>query len=185
MTPASRSDQSNSLGIAGFVLSLLGILGTCGLLSPVGLIVSLVALKREPKGFAIAGVILGALGSCGLILGLLGVLFAFGLVASILVGAGLAAVIAPMLSPNVEAQMDMAQIDKAVYQYQQANSSLPASLDLLTLSDDTRKDRWGRDYLYTPAADGTWSLKSAGEDGVMATPDDLTFGEGPVEINLR
>lgn len=53
---------SNGLGVAGFVLSLIGLL-SCGLLSPVGLILSLAGLSKEPSGLAVAGTIIGGLGS--------------------------------------------------------------------------------------------------------------------------
>ena len=57
--------ETNGLGIAGFVISLVGVAGTGGLLCPVGLIVSLIALGKQPRGFAVAGIVLGALGTCG------------------------------------------------------------------------------------------------------------------------
>ncbi|HMN95116.1 MAG TPA: hypothetical protein PKC43_02005 [Phycisphaerales bacterium] len=55
---------SNALGTAGFVVALLGLF-TGGVLSPIGMILSLFALGREPRGLAIAGAILGFIGSCG------------------------------------------------------------------------------------------------------------------------
>ena len=59
---------SNGLGVAGFVVSLISLF-CCGLTSPVGLFLSLVALARPPRGFAFAGVILGGLGSAWLLIG--------------------------------------------------------------------------------------------------------------------
>lgn len=52
---------SNSMGVAGFVLSLASF-ATCGCLSPVALVVSLFGLRREPKTLAVAGVVLSLLG---------------------------------------------------------------------------------------------------------------------------
>lgn len=57
-----QSPQTNGLGTAGFVCSLLGLL-TCGFLSPLGFLFSLFALLKAPRGMAIAGFILGAVGS--------------------------------------------------------------------------------------------------------------------------
>ena len=54
---------SNSLGISGFVVSLAGVVVTFGFLCPIGLILSLIALRKEPRGFAVAGTIIGLLGS--------------------------------------------------------------------------------------------------------------------------
>src|SRR6185503_10603697 len=69
---------SNNLGLAGFVTSLLGLL-SCGVLSPIGLLLSLIGLTKRPRGFAIAGTILGLIGSVflavagvGIVLGLMG-----------------------------------------------------------------------------------------------------------------
>ena len=52
----------NTLGIVGFVFSLLGVL-TCGVLAPVGLLLSLFGLFRRPRGFATAGTIISLLGT--------------------------------------------------------------------------------------------------------------------------
>src|SRR4051794_20572043 len=62
-TPA----PTNGLGIAGFVVSLVGLILTGGILCPIGLLLSLFALFRRPRGFAIAGFIIGIIGSLALI----------------------------------------------------------------------------------------------------------------------
>src|SRR3954471_6265213 len=69
---------SNNLGLAGFVTSLLGLL-SCGVLSPIGLLLSLIGLTKQPRGFAVAGTIIGLIGSVflavagvGIVLGLMG-----------------------------------------------------------------------------------------------------------------
>ena len=58
---------SNGLGVAGFIVSLVGFL-TCGLACPIGLLLSLPALAKRPRGFAIAGSVLGFLGTAVLAL---------------------------------------------------------------------------------------------------------------------
>src|ERR1043165_9168202 len=60
--PIVPQRRTNGLGIAGFVVSLVGIF-TLGLLCPIGLLLSFIALFRAPRGFAIAGLIIGLLGS--------------------------------------------------------------------------------------------------------------------------
>ncbi|MBC7834911.1 MAG: hypothetical protein H7Y88_07400 [Phycisphaerales bacterium] len=77
--------QENGLGLAGFIVSLIGLI-SCGILSPIGLIMSWIAKSREPKGLAIAGVVLGLVGSAELILFL-----ALGVFGMILAALGLAA----------------------------------------------------------------------------------------------
>jgi hypothetical protein len=57
-----HKEETNGLGTAGFVVSLVGVL-TCGFLSPVGFLFSLIALFKPPRGMAIAGAVLGGLGS--------------------------------------------------------------------------------------------------------------------------
>lgn len=78
---AYHQTPTNGTGVAGFVLSLGGLL-TCGILCPIGLVVSLIGLKNEPKGMAIAGSIIGGMGSLvGLVVVLLVIAPAFGLFA--------------------------------------------------------------------------------------------------------
>lgn len=80
--------QSNGFGIAGFVLSLVGLIleTICcfvfapislvvGLLCIVGLIVSIVGLRKEPRGMAIAGLILGIIGLLVYVVAILAVVF--------------------------------------------------------------------------------------------------------------
>ncbi len=75
--PAAPSESSNTLGLVGFIVSLASII-TCGIAAPIGLILSIVGLFKNPKGFAIAGTIIGAL------LSLFGLLIGIGLVAAFL-----------------------------------------------------------------------------------------------------
>ena len=60
-TVVAQGPQSNGLGVAGFVLSLLGLF-SCGILSPIGVILSLLGITKQPRGLAIAGLILGLVG---------------------------------------------------------------------------------------------------------------------------
>lgn len=57
-----QDPNKNSLGVAGFVLSCLGVL-SLGLLSVPGFVLSLFGVFRKPRGLAIAGLVLGFLGS--------------------------------------------------------------------------------------------------------------------------
>lgn len=60
--------DSNGLGIVGLVISILGIF-TCGCISPIGFLISCVALLFPPRGIAFAGAIIGFLGSIWLWIG--------------------------------------------------------------------------------------------------------------------
>jgi hypothetical protein len=170
--PTPAPPPTNGLGIAGFVCSLVGLCAG-GLLSPVGLILSLVALGREPRGFAIAGVILGALGSCGFL-----PLIALAFIApAVLVGLGLAG-----LYPPIAANIDMAQLNHEIAVYEEVTGALPESLDDLNLDasrQDILVDPWGNRYVYEQVA-GTpgFRVLSTGPDGQLGTTDDIEVNEG-------
>jgi len=184
----NQPTPSNSLGLAGFICSLVGLACTVGLLSPVGLILSLIALKDEPKGFAIAGVVLGALGSCGALVmvfifpvAIIGMLLAFGIGVAFL---------APLLGDAFVAQVEMARLDQKIGQYETANAgALPADLGSLpSVTQDLLTDPWGNPYqfdLTTPTADRPFRLFSKGPDGIAGTADDIVFLEGDIQFNLR
>ncbi len=160
--PAPGEKQSNPLGIAGFVLSL-----TC-LLSPIGLILSLIALTKKPKGFAIAGTIIG-------------------LVLTIVLAIGVATAIAAINSPvnqwTTEVAEDYTQISTAIDQ----SGSTPDSLNALSLNTDVTTDPWGNPYQYTTTDAGGWTLTTAGPDQSFDTADDLTLeGElGAIALGMN
>ncbi len=54
----SAGSGTNGFGLAGFIISLVSVL-TMFLLAPVGLILSIIGLRKAPRGLAIAGVIIG------------------------------------------------------------------------------------------------------------------------------
>jgi hypothetical protein len=161
----------NNLGIAGFICSILGII-TCGLLAPVGLVLSLFALRREPKGFAVAGAVIGAVGSCGIIIGIVAF---FTSLMMILAALGLGGLAVALGGAKIEAQIEMAKIAAEIDIYQQRTGQLPASLDLLPIVDPhALTDAWGNKYIYTLSEDGTtYELHSIGEDKADATADDI------------
>jgi len=175
---------TNGLGIAGFILSLVGLCGTGGFLIALGLIMSLIALKDEPRGFAIAGVVIGALGSCGIILTLLIAPF---VILTVLLGLGatgaalgLAAIVG---GAELESQIEMAILDAAIQEHVEDRGSLPASLDDLRsfMGSDAPAglftDHWANPYEYElTEGDGPgYRLYSAGADGIAGNADDVTY----------
>lgn len=192
MTEHDRMERSiapvtaNGLGIAGFVCSVIG-LCTGGLLSPVGLILSLIALNRPPRGLAIAGVVIGALGSCGIIVA---AVFVPVLIALALAALGLTAAavgLAALAGPDVEAQVEMAILAFNVEDYKKQHSgALPSSLLDAAQGVDPNsglfKDPWGHEYIFEPAEDGsTYRIYSAGLDGIPATADDIQSEATPAQ----
>ena len=164
--------STNGLGIAGFVCALLGIFGSCGLLSPIGLILSLVAVGRQPRGFAIAGIVIGSVGTCFVLVPLIILAVVMPVVLFSILGAvGLTSV----LGPEFGAKIEMAQIASAIETYQQDHTMLPISIDDLGITDaELLTDQWGHPYGYDLAADGqSYRLFSVGPDGAAGTADDI------------
>lgn len=172
--PMSSTPATNGLGIVGFVLAMVGLLGTGGLLCPVGLIISLIAVGRQPRGFAVAGIVVGLIGSCGGII----VLLAFG--ASILALAGLVGMAVVLSEPEkVEVTTDMANMAFAIKAYEDREGYLPASLDVLELRPTLLTDPWGNAYRYLLTGDDGpgFELVSAGADGSFGGLDDVKLSE--------
>ncbi len=153
-TPLERP-PTNGLGIAGFVVSLLGL--GCGCLSIVGVILSAIAMGRRPRGFAIAG----------LIIGLVGMLLTI-LVVVLLVAFGFFAII--------PVTMDGYQVNEAIKTYQTShNGALPQNWSEVPGLANGMDDPWGHPYVYVVHPDGKGvELLSRGMDGIAGNDDDLT-----------
>lgn len=142
--------KSNVLAIVGFVLAF------C--LPPIGLLLSVIAVFRAPRAFAIAGIIVGLIGSA--------------LVAMMVVGIAL---YAPIMTAGVEVMTDGQQVRSAIVGYAASNNdTAPPNLATLQLPREYTQDPWGNAYVYTPGAGDAWTLTSLGPDGTPGTPDDFT-----------
>jgi hypothetical protein len=162
--------QGNTLGIAGFICSLLGLLTGGHLLSPIGLILSIVGLAYRPRGWAIAGLILGLLGTCGWLI-----------VAIVVIVAGLGVLLAMAgifvfsQAERFEITTDMAKIAMLAEDYKKENRDIPpADLSVLNLQVSTLTDPWGNRYRYelTEKEPG-FEIVSDGQDGKAGTADDI------------
>jgi hypothetical protein len=154
--------QSNPLGVVGFVLALLGPL------APIGFIVSAIAMAREPKGFAIAGLIVGVImtiiaAGCG-----------YGLWWMYDMGA----------KPVLETQAEYQAISAALNRQGAGSPDDPADLASLGLSSDELTDYWGNPYQLEYATDGSWQLRVIGPDGQPDSPDDAVIPAGVAPENL-
>jgi hypothetical protein len=170
LQPEHQNSESNGLGLAGFIVSLLGFVGTCGLLSPIGLIMSLIALRKQPKGFAIAGVVLGALGVLWFFLAI----FFFGAVILAMLGLGL---MAAVLMATTQIGENAFTLYGDIEAYYEANGNAPTALTVMgTYTPDQLTDNWGVPIRYEVSADGQeiW-LRSDGEDMTQGTGDDMVF----------
>jgi hypothetical protein len=156
------------MGLAGFITSLVGIV-SCGLICPIGAVLSFIGCFRQPRGFAIAGLIIGLIGSVWLLV-LFFVIGAAGLVA-ILVALG--------VGGFGEVGMDMDDITERVQAYFASTGVGPATLtDVGGLSQDQLTDPWGTWYVYQLGPNpGEFTLTSAGPDAAFDTHDDIRTTE--------
>lgn len=150
-----ESKPKNVLGIVGFIFSI-----TC-LLAPLGLLMSIFALLKRPKGFAIAGTIVGLLFS-----------IPHGVIAY---SAYQWSTMSPGEIVAAQASTETGTIAFAIEKHVARTGSAPTSLGEVDLSEASRTDFWGTPYRYEPdPAGGTdWTLSSAGPDGEFGTTDDL------------
>jgi hypothetical protein len=179
-TPSSQqtlmaSKPTNGMAIAGFVCSLIGLFSGGHILSPVGLILSAVALGR-PGNRALAGwgVALGILGLCGWVLVLLVAgSVVLGLLA-VALGIGLIALANPV---KAEITADMAILAASIEEERDQTGYLPADLAVLNLDSSFLTDHWGNAYEYrlTNENERGYEIISAGEDGQIGSDDDITL----------
>lgn len=159
---------SNSMGLAGFIVSLVGWV-SCGLLCPIGLLLSLIGLRKDPRGFAVAGVILGALGTVWAVVAVF-----FGGIA-LLIGCGGA--VCGGIAPQVVTHVRINMLAEDVEKFERVNSRMPDSLDEAAAARkhgprDT-KDAWGRPLRLHVEPDGTFTISSDGPDRTPDTADDI------------
>lgn len=158
--------SSNGMGIAGFVVSLLGLLGGCFggfLLSPLGLIFSIIGMRRPPKGLAIAGLVMGIIGSLWLAIA---VIFMGGLAAA--AGGGAFAM--------AKDGMAMVRVKTNVQSFYATKQRLPADMTELVAAypDTPTADRNGTPLQVDFTPPNICTIKLSGFDGKIGTADDMT-----------
>jgi hypothetical protein len=153
--------SENGLGVAGFIISVLAVL-TCGLLSPIGLLVSMAGLLRRPRGFATAGVILGAIGTA--IVG--------SFVALMVMGAHEAQAAAERHRTTEMTRSAIAQADQELRVKIEEAGQLPDGIEGNKLVIE-HNDAWGQSLRYD-RKDSEYLIRSAGADGQFETADDIT-----------
>ena len=169
------SPQSNGLGVAGFVISLVGILFCMGLLCPLGLILSAVGLRKEPRGLAIAGLILGLIGSVvPVVLVLVFGITVFGAIATTCMSClGLGAAVGAA-GKIVATQQAMERAQNDIEQYRSDHGGvLPADLDG-NAAIFSESDAWSHHLRYSLTSPTRYELRSAGPDGTFDNADDIS-----------
>lgn len=168
---------SNLVGVWGFVLSLVALFFTCGVLSPLALLVSLVGLFRRPRGFAVAGTIIS--GACTLGIVALVSLIAITAAHKSQRHARRAAALqeAERAQVTVRAQQIAQQ---AIERYRAENQGqLPEGVEgnKLVL---VHHDGWGTELRYDHADESdSYCIRSAGPDHKFDTGDDVVQSNSP------
>lgn len=157
--------QNNVLGNIAMICSLVGLLITGGLLCPVGLVLGIIALKKEPKGTAITGVVVGAIGSLFLVVMLLifgAVVFTF--CCSCIGLGGLAA-------QSAERQNISKPAAQAIYAHYEETGSLPDDATGEQIVAAYTHD--GQAFKYDVGSTmENFLILHPGKDGKWDTPDD-------------
>jgi hypothetical protein len=161
-----QQPASNGLGMAGFIVSLVGFVVTGGVLCPIGFILSLIALSRPPRGFAIAGTIIGAIGTIVPVV----IFLIFG-------AAAISFCSCLSFLGNTAARMSATETalktaETRVESFRAPGARLPddAAGDALVR---TLNDGWEHPLHYRRLAATRFEVRSAGPDGVLDNSDDL------------
>ncbi len=155
---------TNGMGLAGFIVSLVGLF-TGGCLSPIGLVLSIVGLLKEPRGFAVAGLVISLLAVLGWVVGF--IFLGVGAIAVVLGTLGLTALMG-------EAQVEFETIEAALQERYAEVGAYPSDLDGLGLAPEVLRNADDVPYQYTALATG-FELRDAGNDGVAGTADDTVL----------
>ncbi len=182
VAPSPPIAPKNTLGLVSFIFSLAGVSVLPGLGSIVGFVTGLIAVRREPRGLAIAGIAISALTGC---LGLVVLL----LIATLLPALGTARIVARQTvnqSAAVQAQL-------AIAAHQTRNGHFPTDLKECFGTEGVPVDAYGNelrmkmvvttdesttDATKTSTTDAKVQIWSAGEDGVWDTGDDKLLIDG-------
>ncbi|QQE12714.1 DUF4190 domain-containing protein [Planctomycetota bacterium] len=160
--PTIQASESNGLGTAGFIVSLAGFF-TAGILCPIGLIMSLIALRGNPKGFAVAGTVVGAVGS---LIGAL-VMLVFG--AMILAFLGLSAVAVTAF----DAAIDVNNASSAIVTYYDEQGRLPTEAEAAAILIAENVDVM--EYQFKATGDASFEIRTNGFDDEFGTDDDIVM----------
>jgi len=179
VTPVpSASAETNGMGVASLIFSILGLVAIPVLGSIVGLVLGIIAMRREPKGLAIAGTVLSVIGlliSCAAL-----AVFAmmFGFVASLAQGFSAQSSVAVTIGSQQWAATGAAQHFAAIGDW-------PSDIEALN-GGAAVYDAWGTPMVLKVATEGDGpdaparaSIESAGSDRVFGTEDDLSWPIAP------
>jgi hypothetical protein len=167
----ARAPQENTLGLVGFIVSLLSFV-VCPLAAPIGLILSLMALRREPKGFAIAGAIVGGL----ITLTWVAIIALYGAILAACIGIGVAA------QPQIQTRATLNDARQRIESFKGPAGDIPGEAEGNGIIQGM-EDYWKHPLRYEPQPRG-FVIRSAGPDGQFNTPDDLIINDWGSDIEM-
>ncbi|GAA4421991.1 hypothetical protein [Bremerella cremea] len=157
-----QKPKANVLGAWGFGISLFGLIATFGLLCPLGLLLSFLGLFSRRRGMAIAGLIIGGVGTMIVAVGV-------GSIAMAASAAHYYSVEAPKIAKTQQV-LDHACV--VVESYRQENGQLPEGIEGNKLVIEI-EDAFGNAVRYEPEDGNQFAIRSAGPDGDFDTSDDI------------
>jgi len=159
----------NGMAIAGFVLSIIGFF-TCCITSPVGLILSIIGMKKtDQQGLAIAGLVLGILGTLGFI-----GMVAYFIVVMVFLG-GVAFWAKDTIASQSERIQTVQSINLAsteIERHVSRTRSLPTNSQGTSMISRHR-DSWHRTLKYERSGTNRYEIISSGPDKQFGTRDDI------------
>lgn len=170
-----EAPKENYLGLVGFIVSVVSLVFTFGFLSPIGLLFSLLGLFSRPRGYAIAGVIMGLLGS------LIPLSLAIMFFLAVAVGAPMMQVVLQEVGDSLATGAVVMDAKKRIEEYRAENQRLPEGIEGNKLVAEY-KDAKGNSVRYEITPEG-YAIRSAGKDGKFETEDDVT--DAQVEAYIK
>lgn len=158
---------SNTVGLVGFILSLVGIV-VCGL-HLISLPVSLIGLTKRPRGLAAAGTVISLIGTLAIVG--IGALFVKGVA------------FVSEEQNRLNTGNALAEAEVRIHRHHDMHGALPDGIEGNKMILDL-KDAWGESLRYDLDGD-KFVIRSAGPDKRFDTPDDLTSKEKQVETELN
>ncbi|MBW3598708.1 MAG: hypothetical protein KY475_15720 [Planctomycetes bacterium] len=127
-----------------------------------GVALSALGIRQEPRGFAIAGLAIGIVG-----------MLAYA-VMIVVYGAALAALIGfgAVLGPRLQTEQAIINARERISRYYEHNGVYPSTEDWRNMVS-RQEDGWNNPLRYTPH-DADYEVRSAGPDGHFDTADDIT-----------
>jgi hypothetical protein len=167
--------EGNGLGVAGFFIALIGLFIPTGIVALLGLLISLAALGRPPRGFAAMGVVIGLFGTV-LWLAITGLVVVGGLAGGAIAILAVAAMFVMTQPEIIEVTSDMFNVTIAAVEYEEQHGQFPDEISDMGLGVTTLTDPWGNPYRYRLANhDPGFDVMSNGADGMAGTDDDMAL----------